>query len=116
MLRMQVTLPGLTLKEVIAFWQTFLKEPKREYAYVFEVLSSLPGGSKICEALEYETMCIGALRILSIYNSMTSRERKSPKLVDASRQKRIAAGSGISASDVRTTIDGFVLVVDFNRS
>lgn len=39
--------------------------------------------------------------------SMTPEERENPKLIDASRKKRIAAGSGISLADVNTYIKQF---------
>ena len=37
---------------------------------------------------------------MAIISSMTKKERKNPKLLDASRRKRIAAGAGVSVSDV----------------
>ena len=39
--------------------------------------------------------------------SMTPEERENPKLIDSSRKKRIAAGSGISLADVNTYIKQF---------
>ena len=37
---------------------------------------------------------------MAIISSMTKKERKNPKLLDASRRKRIAAGAGVSVADV----------------
>ena len=36
----------------------------------------------------------------AIINSMTPKERANPKLMNASRKKRIAAGSGVTVQDV----------------
>jgi signal recognition particle subunit SRP54 len=43
----------------------------------------------------------------AIINSMTVRERQTPRLLDASRRKRIAAGSGTSVQDVNQLIKQF---------
>ena len=37
---------------------------------------------------------------MAIISSMTKKERKNPKLLDASRRKRIAAGAGVTVADV----------------
>jgi signal recognition particle subunit SRP54 len=37
---------------------------------------------------------------MAIISSMTKKERKNPKLLDASRRKRIATGAGVSVADV----------------
>jgi len=39
--------------------------------------------------------------------SMTDKERRNPKLIDASRKKRIAAGSGTQVQDVNTLLKRF---------
>ena len=43
----------------------------------------------------------------AIIQSMTPRERKNPKILNGSRRKRIAAGSGTHASDVNELIKRF---------
>ena len=43
----------------------------------------------------------------AIIRSMTPRERRNPKLLNASRRKRIAAGSGTSVQDVNQLIRQF---------
>lgn len=42
----------------------------------------------------------------AIINSMTNKERKNPKLINASRKKRIAKGAGVSVQDVNRLIKG----------
>ena len=43
----------------------------------------------------------------AIIRSMTPRERRNPKLLNASRRKRIAAGSGTTVQDVNQLIRQF---------
>ncbi len=44
----------------------------------------------------------------AIISSMTPRERKSPKLIQASRKRRIAAGSGTTVQDVNRLLKQFM--------
>ena len=46
-------------------------------------------------------------RIESIINSMTVFERNNPKIIDGSRRKRIAAGSGTTVSEVNRLLKDF---------
>ena len=43
----------------------------------------------------------------AIIRSMTPKERRDPSILNASRRKRIAAGSGTSVQDVNTLIRQF---------
>ena len=43
----------------------------------------------------------------AIIRSMTPKERKDPSILNASRRKRIAAGSGTTVQDVNTLIRQF---------
>jgi len=43
----------------------------------------------------------------AILTSMTVKERRNPRLLDGSRRKRIAAGSGTAVSDVNRLIKDF---------
>jgi signal recognition particle subunit FFH/SRP54 (srp54) len=43
----------------------------------------------------------------AIIRSMTPRERRDPSILNASRRKRIAAGSGTTVQDVNTLIRQF---------
>ena len=43
----------------------------------------------------------------AIIRSMTPKERKNPSILNASRRKRIAAGSGTTVQDVNTLIRQF---------
>ncbi|NLJ70152.1 MAG: signal recognition particle protein [Clostridiaceae bacterium] len=69
------------------------------------ILSMLPGvGKKIdSNAVDDKRM----QRTAAIIKSMTPKEREMPKILNASRRKRIAAGSGVQVSDVNQLIKQF---------
>ena len=69
------------------------------------ILSMLPGvGKKInSDAVDDKKM----QRTAAIIKSMTPKEREMPKILNASRRKRIAAGSGVQVSDVNQLIKQF---------
>jgi len=46
-------------------------------------------------------------RVEAIIKSMTMKERENPSIIDASRKKRIAAGSGNQVSDVNLLLKQF---------
>jgi signal recognition particle subunit SRP54 len=63
-----------------------------------DVLSFLPGiGSKINQLPFNEKEIV---KIEAIINSMTMEERRNPKIINASRKRRIARGSGTTVQDV----------------
>jgi signal recognition particle subunit SRP54 len=47
-------------------------------------------------------------RQIAIINSMTPRERRRPHLIDGSRKRRIAAGSGVQVQDVNRLLKQFL--------
>ncbi|MGB8602993.1 MAG: signal recognition particle protein [Rhizomicrobium sp.] len=65
------------------------------------VLSMLPGVGKIKDQLAATGMDDRIfVRQEAIINSMTKKERRDPDLINGSRRKRIAAGSGVEVSEV----------------
>jgi len=63
----------------------------------------LPGAPKVdTNAGEKELKTIEA-----IINSMTPEERKNPKILNASRKKRIAKGSGTSVQDINKLLKNY---------
>src|SRR4029077_2444166 len=46
-------------------------------------------------------------RQIAIINSMTARERRNPGIIDGSRRRRIAAGSGVQVQDVNRLLKQF---------
>ena len=71
---------------------------------IAKLAGMLPGvGSKISEE-EIEKSEKEFVRMEAIMRSMTKEERDDPKILNASRRKRIAAGSGQSVSQINTLI------------
>ena len=70
-----------------------------------KILSMLPGIPKEIRDAEIDEKQID--RINAIVTSMTKRERRNPKILDASRRKRIAAGSGNKVEDINRFINQF---------
>ncbi|MBR6694456.1 MAG: signal recognition particle protein [Clostridia bacterium] len=62
------------------------------------VLGMLPGMDKKLRDVDIDDRVM--LRTEAIIKSMTARERSKPELLNASRRKRIAAGSGTTVEDV----------------
>ncbi|NNG03199.1 MAG: signal recognition particle protein [Inquilinus sp.] len=72
------------------------------------LLGLLPGVGKIKDQLKGANVDDGMLkRQEAIIQSMTGRERRNPKLIHASRKRRIAAGSGTSVQDVNKLLKQF---------
>jgi signal recognition particle subunit SRP54 len=69
------------------------------------VLGLLPGVGKIKRKIDAANLDEGILkRQQAIIGSMTRAERRNPKLLNASRKKRVAAGSGTSVPDVNKLV------------
>jgi signal recognition particle subunit SRP54 len=69
------------------------------------VLSMLPGIGKIKKQLDVANIDETILkRQQAMIGSMTKAERKNPKLLNASRKKRVAAGSGTSVQDINKLV------------
>ena len=47
-------------------------------------------------------------RQIAIINSMTPRERRNPGIIDGSRRRRIAGGSGVQVQDVNRLLKQFM--------
>ena len=71
-----------------------------------EIIDKLPGmGNKKLDDLDLEGDEID--RIEAIINSMTPQERANPKVIDGSRKRRIARGSGREVSEVNDLLERF---------
>jgi signal recognition particle subunit SRP54 len=69
------------------------------------VLAMLPGIGKIKKQLDTANLDDRILkRQQAMIGSMTKAERKNPKLLNASRKKRVAAGSGTSVQDINRLV------------
>jgi signal recognition particle subunit SRP54 len=63
-----------------------------------DILKMIPGASKMLPAEGVDEREV--LRVEAIISSMTEQERRKPRLLNASRRKRIARGSGTTVQDV----------------
>ena len=68
------------------------------------LLQMLPGGAKLKDAEFDESQLKKPEAIIC---SMTRQERRNPNLLNASRRKRIAAGSGTTVQDVNALMNRF---------
>lgn len=71
-----------------------------------DILKMIPGAGKMLPAgAQIDEREIA--RVEAIISSMTERERKKPQLLNASRRKRIAAGSGTQVQDVNRLMKNY---------
>jgi signal recognition particle subunit SRP54 len=69
------------------------------------VLAMLPGVGKIKKQLDSANLDDRVLkRQQAMISSMTRAERRNPKILDAKRKKRVAAGSGTSVQDINKLV------------
>jgi signal recognition particle subunit SRP54 len=84
---------------------TQMRKIKRMGSFT-EVLKMIPGAGKMMPAgASVDEKEIA--RIEAIISSMTEEERRKPRVLNASRRKRIAAGSGTSVQDVNRLMKNF---------
>ncbi|MBR6239387.1 MAG: signal recognition particle protein [Clostridia bacterium] len=69
-----------------------------------DILSMIPGGNKIAPGSIDEK---GLSRVEAIILSMTPEERKDPSVINGSRRRRIASGSGTSVQEVNRLLNQF---------
>merc|ERR1711965_596866 len=72
------------------------------------ILSLMPGVRKAKKALEKSNLEDKTfLRMSAIISSMTRKEKRNPKIINGSRKKRIANGSGVDIQDVNRLLKQF---------
>ena len=72
-----------------------------------DMLAMLPGGSKIAAEVDEDEMNKNMARTEAIILSMTPRERRDPRILNASRKRRIAAGSGTTVQQINQLLKQF---------
>jgi len=68
----------------------------------------IPGGRKILQSAGGEIPEDGLKRVEAIISSMTIKERMDHTIINGSRRKRIARGSGTSVEEVNRLIKQFL--------
>lgn len=91
--------------------QDFLEQLQRikRMGPIAQILGMIPGMSKLQMAgqIDQQDLDKRLKRVEAIINSMTVKERANPKVLNASRRKRIAAGSGTQVRDVNEVLNQF---------
>ncbi|MEF3303015.1 signal recognition particle protein [Paenibacillus sp. GYB003] len=82
-------------------------EQVKKLGPIDQLLDMLPGAGKMkgMKDLKVDDKQMG--RVVAIVKSMTKEEKRKPELLNASRRKRIAAGSGTTIQDVNRLIKQF---------
>jgi len=91
--------------------QDFLEQLQkiRRMGPLGKVLGMIPGMSKLQMQADFNDEDIEKriAKVEAIINSMTPQERRHPRILKASRKKRIAAGSGVEVRDVNDLLKQF---------
>ncbi len=74
-----------------------------------DLLAMIPGlQTKALKGLQVDDRAL--VRVEAIINSMTKQERRLPKILNGSRRKRIAKGSGTAVQDVNRLLNQFAMM------
>ncbi len=86
--------------------QDFLDQLRkvRNMGPITQILGMLPGANKIMDQVDPKEAEDRIKKVEAIISSMTKYERNNPKKLNASRKRRIAAGSGVEVRDVNDVI------------
>ncbi|MBN1833185.1 MAG: signal recognition particle protein [Deltaproteobacteria bacterium] len=88
-------------------FQTHLKQMKK-LGSLEQIVGMLPGIGQFKQLKKLKPDEKGLIRIEAIINSMTVQERQNHKILNASRRKRIARGSGSNVQDVNRLLKNFI--------
>ncbi|MCK9443547.1 MAG: signal recognition particle protein [Tissierellaceae bacterium] len=81
-------------------------EQMKSLGPIDQFIGMIPGiNSKALKGLDFDEKDIN--KIQAIIQSMTKKERNDPELIDSSRRKRIASGSGTTVQDVNKLLKQF---------
>ncbi len=82
-------------------------EQMRKMGPLDQILGMIPGFSKIRQLRDADIDEKEMDRVMAIIRSMTKEERRDPDILNASRRRRIALGSGTSVQEVNKLIKQF---------
>ena len=75
---------------------------------VGNLLEMIPGGKKLSTQVDSEKAEQELRRVEAIINSMTLQERRNPAILNGSRRRRIAQGSGTTVTDINRLMKQFL--------
>ena len=87
----------------------FLKQMRqvRKMGSLSSILGMIPGMGKMAKEIDQEATDKQLRHIEAIISSMTLEERRNPRIINASRKRRIAAGSGTTVQEVNELLSQF---------
>jgi signal recognition particle subunit SRP54 len=97
------------LREASFTLEDFLEQFQqiRQMGPLSQLLDMMPGMGKLAPNLSAEVTDQQFKRIEAMILSMTPEERRRPKIIDGSRKKRIARGSGTSVQEINALLNQF---------
>jgi signal recognition particle subunit SRP54 len=97
------------LREASFTLEDFLEQFQqiRQMGPLSQLLDMVPGMGKLAPDLSAEVTDQQFKRIEAMILSMTPEERRKPKIIDGSRKKRIARGSGTSVQEINALLNQF---------
>ncbi|HEX2905615.1 MAG TPA: signal recognition particle protein, partial [Phototrophicaceae bacterium] len=89
--------------------QDFLEQLQkiRKMGPITQIMSMIPGMDRMKNQINQEEAEQRMKMVEAIIHSMTAAERQNPKVLNASRRKRIATGSGVEVRDVNEVLKQF---------
>ena len=78
----------------------------RKMGGISKLISALPGGDKMLGEGQVDEHALDHMEV--IINSMTIEEREKPEVLNAGRRKRIAAGAGVTVTDVNNLMKQYL--------
>jgi signal recognition particle subunit SRP54 len=89
--------------------EDFLKQMQqvKKMGPIGQLLEMVPGMGKLAKDVDLSEAESDLKRIEAIIQSMTLHERRNPKILKASRKRRVAAGSGTSVQEVNALLRQF---------
>ncbi len=89
--------------------QDFLEQLQKikRMGSITSLLGMIPGMNRFKDQIDEQQVDKRIRRVEAIINSMTKAERENPKVLNANRRKRIAAGSGVEVRDVNEVLKQF---------
>jgi len=79
----------------------------RQMGPIGQLMGMIPGGGGIASQVDPHEAEKSFVRIEAIINSMTPKERQKPKILNASRKRRIAGGSGTDVQEINRLLKQF---------
>jgi signal recognition particle subunit SRP54 len=87
----------------------FLKQMRqiRKMGPLSNLLAMIPGMGKMAKEIDHEATDQQLRHIEAIISSMTLDERRNPRIINASRKRRVARGSGTTVQEINELLSQF---------